>query len=206
MYPFSSGRTTGSDGGDSFDEPETSVSARILEPGSFLEGHDVRADGDHAAFHDLTRELFEGRGVYDGTVGYNLARVNLDRRHPDAGSRYAVDADDRTVLRAEFSPTTEFCPQADAFVTGAFRTWNCLRSRREYDLVRVRVRSTHHQSTALDEALESLETRFVETGETSGRFCLSERRAQDTPVRTVTIRPSSHRFDRHGNRFEREPF
>lgn len=164
MYPFSSGRTTGSEGDDSFDEPGTYVPKHIPEPGVFLEGHDVLADGDHVAFHELSRELFEERGVYDATFGYNLAQLNFDRRHPDAGYRYAVDADDRTALRAEFKPTTEFCPQADALATGSFRAWNGLRHRHEYDLVRVRVRSTHHQSEAINEALESLESRFAETG------------------------------------------
>lgn len=60
------------------------------------------------------------------TFGYNLAKLNRDTRHADAGYRYAVDADDPSVLRAEFSPTTEFCPQSDTLTKGSFRAWNAL--------------------------------------------------------------------------------
>ncbi|MDS0477501.1 hypothetical protein [Natrinema sp. 1APR25-10V2] len=166
MNPFSSGRSTDAVDGDSgFDEPGTFAPEHVPDPGSFLEGHDVLEGDDHVAFHDITRDLFEERGVYDATFGYNLARLNLDRRHPDAGYRYAVDADDPTVLRAEFSPTTEFCPQADALVKGSFRAWNGLSDRHEYDLVRVRVRPTHHQSATLNETLSDLEERYLESGE-----------------------------------------
>lgn len=162
MNPFSSGRSTD---GDSFDEPGSFVSDHIPEPGVFLEGHDLLEGDAHVAFHDITRDLFEERGVYDATFGYNLARLNLDRRHPDAGYRYAVDADDPSVLRAEFTPTTEFCPQADALVKGSFRAWNGLSDRHEYELVRVRVRPTHHQSESLNETLEGIETQYRESGE-----------------------------------------
>ncbi|ELY75484.1 hypothetical protein C486_19828 [Natrinema gari JCM 14663] len=166
MNPFSSGRST--DGGDSegsFDAPGSFVPDHVPEPGAFLEGHDVLDGEEHVAFHDVTRDLFEERGVYDATFGYNLARLNLDRRHPDAGYRYAVDAADPTVLRAEFSPTTEFCPQADALVKGSFRAWNGLSDRHEYDLVRVRVCPSHHQSESLNGTLESLEAQYLESGE-----------------------------------------
>jgi hypothetical protein len=47
----------------------------------------VLVGDDHAAFHRLTRDIFEERGVHDATFGYNLARLNLDARHPDAGFR-----------------------------------------------------------------------------------------------------------------------
>lgn len=168
MNPFSSGRSTAAaDGEDGFDERGTFVPEHLPEPGAFLEGHDVLEGEDHVAFHGTSRELFEERGVYDATFGYNLARLNLDRRHPDAGYRYAVDADDANVLRAEFSPTTEFCPQADALVKGSFRAWNGLDERHEFDLVRVRVRRTHHQAEPLNDALETLESRYRETGELS---------------------------------------
>ncbi|MDF9746502.1 hypothetical protein [Natrinema salsiterrestre] len=162
MNPFSSGRSTD---GDSFDEPGSFVADHVPDPGAFLEGHDLLEGDEHVAFHDITRDLFEERGVYDATFGYNLARLNLDRRHPDAGYRYAVDADDPSVLRAEFSPTTEFCPQADALVKGSFRAWNGLSDRHEYDLVRVRVRPTHHQSDSLNETLEEIEAQYRESGE-----------------------------------------
>ncbi|MFA9501260.1 hypothetical protein ACERIM_00595 [Natrinema sp. H-ect1] len=163
MNPFSSGRSA--DDGDGFDDPEEFVPEHLPEPGRFLEGHDLLEREDHVAFHDISRELFEERGVYDATFGYNLARLNLDQRHPDAGYRYAVDADDPTVLRAEFSPTTEFCPQADALVKGSFRAWNGLSERHEYDLVRVRVRESHHQSDTLNDALATLEDTYLESGE-----------------------------------------
>ncbi|WP_394328196.1 hypothetical protein [Natronorubrum texcoconense] len=150
--------TDGFDGWDAFDLDH------VPEPGPFLEGHAVLTGDEHAAFHRLTRALFEERGVYDATFGYNLARLNLDRRHPDAGFRYAVDADEPAVLRAEFTSTTEFCPAADALVKGAFRAWNGLASRHEYDLVRVRVHPSHQQADALDASLERLERSIRETG------------------------------------------
>ena len=161
MNPFSSPRTES----DHFDDWVTFDPDVVPDPGSFLAGHDVLEGDDHVAFHRLTRDLFEERGVYDATFGYNLARLNLDRRHPGAGFRYAVDAGDPSVLRAEFTPTTEFCPQADALATGAFRAWNGLRERHEYDLIRVRVHPSHHQADPLNETLEGLETAVRETGE-----------------------------------------
>ncbi len=150
---------------DGFDGWETFVPDHVPTPGPFLEGHAVLAGDDHAAFHRLTRALFEERGVYDATFGYNLARLNLDRRHPESGFRYAVDANEPSVLRAEFTPTTEFCPAADALIKGAFRAWNGLAHRHEYELVRVRVHPSHHQADALDASLERLEAQFRESGE-----------------------------------------
>jgi hypothetical protein len=134
-------------------------------PGSFLTGHRVLDGDDHVAFHDLTRDLFEERGVYDMTFGYNLADLNLDTRHQEAGYRYAVDADDPSVLRAEFTPTTPFCPQSHTLTVGSFRAWNGLRDRHDYDLVRVRVADMHQRSDAINEELAALETEFRETGE-----------------------------------------
>ncbi|WP_201289144.1 hypothetical protein [Halovenus carboxidivorans] len=144
---------------DSFD-PE-----HIPEPGSFLLGHDVLDGRRHVEFHRLTAEIFEERGVYDMTFGYNLAKLNRDTRHSDAGYRYAVDAEDPSVLRAEFSPTTEFCPQSDTLTKGSFRAWNALSDRHGYDLVRVRVAETHQQSEAVNEALAEMERQYEETGE-----------------------------------------
>ncbi|WP_336037969.1 hypothetical protein [Halobacterium yunchengense] len=134
-------------------------------PGSFLDGHDVIAGDDHVAFHEVTRDLFEERGVYDMTFGYNLADLNLDTRHTEAGYRYAEDADDPSVLRAEFTPTTPFCPQSHTLTTGSFRAWNGLRERHDYDLVCVRVDDVHQRAAAINEALRSLETEFRETGD-----------------------------------------
>jgi len=134
-------------------------------PGDFLEGHDV-LDGDaHVAFHDVTRELFEERGVYDMTFGYNLADLNRDTRHTSAGYRYAEAADDPDVLLAEFTPTTPFCPQSDTLTKGSFRAWNELADRHDYDLVRVRVAPMHQQADAINEALADLERELRETGE-----------------------------------------
>ncbi|QLG47612.1 hypothetical protein [Natrinema halophilum] len=164
MNPFSSGRATGLSDDGSFDDISAFVPEYVPEPGAFLDGHDVLDGMDHAAFHRLTRELFEERGVYDATFGYNLTRLNLDRRHPDAGYRYAIDADDPAILRAEFSPTTEFCPQADALVKGSFRAWNGLSDRHEYNLVCIRVRPTHHQAEALNDELERLERQYRRSG------------------------------------------
>jgi hypothetical protein len=110
--PFSD---DGHDADDTFDEYDEFVPEHLPEPGAFLDGHDALVGEDHLDFHDLTRDLFEERGVYDTTFGYNLARLNLDTRHLKAGYRYAVEtnggdgsaADDHLVLRAEFTPTTE---------------------------------------------------------------------------------------------------
>jgi len=70
------------------------------------------------------------------TFNYNLARLNLDTRHTGAGYRYAVERDDADdaveaedidrVLRAEFTPTTLFCPQTHTLTIGSFRAWNGL--------------------------------------------------------------------------------
>jgi hypothetical protein len=134
-------------------------------PGAFLDGEDVLDGRDHALTHRLARQLFERRGVYDVTFGYNLARLNLDPRHPDAGFRYAVETADPTTLRAEFTPTTEFCPQSQALTRAAFRAWNGLDDRHEYDLVRVRVAEMHHRAVAINGQLQQLEERYLDTGD-----------------------------------------
>lgn len=134
-------------------------------PGDFLEGENVLAGRDHALTHRLARQLFERRGVYDVTFGYNLARLNLDPRHSEAGFRYAREASDPAVLRAEFTPTTEFCPQSQALTRAAFRAWNGLDERHEYDLVRVRVAEMHHRAAAINGSLHQLEERYRENGD-----------------------------------------
>ena len=160
---------------DCFDRYDEFVPANVPLPGEFLDGHDVLAGRRHLAFHRLTRDLFDERAVYDMTFGYNLARLNCDSRHPDAGYRYAEeresddhaagDAEARRVLRAEFWPTTPFCPQSDTLTKGSFRAWNGLSGRHEYDLVRVRVASMHQRSTAINGELQQLESQFLERGE-----------------------------------------
>jgi hypothetical protein len=157
---------------DLFDPYGAFVPENVPEPGRFLAGHDVLTGRDHLAFHRLTRELFEERTVYDMTFGYNLARLNLDQRHSDAGYRYAVErggddavATDESVLRAAFTPTTPFCPQSHTLTTGSFRAWNGLSERHEYDLVRVRVDPMHNRAGEINERLRGLEETYLETGE-----------------------------------------
>jgi hypothetical protein len=164
----------GGDDDSLFDSYDEFVSDHNPTPNEFLAGHDVLAGTDHIAFHRLTRELFEERKVYDMTFNYNLARLNLDTRHENAGYRYAVErdsADDaiedsvERVLRAEFTPTTPFCPQTHTLTIGSFRAWNGLSDRHEYDLVRVRAAPMHHQSNAINDQLAELERTFLETGD-----------------------------------------
>jgi hypothetical protein len=143
--------------GETFDEYDEFRPDHLPEPGPLLDGADVLVGDDHAAFHRLTRDIFEERGVYNGTFGYNLARLNLDARHSDVGFRYAVAPDDSSVLLAEFTPTTAFCPQSDGLTVGAFRAWNGLFDRHEYDRVRVAVAPMHHQSTEINEKLRRLD-------------------------------------------------
>jgi len=168
----------GRDDDSLFDSYDEFVPDHNPMPGRFLEGHDVLAAGDHVVFHRLTRELFEDRKVYDMTFNYNLARLNLDSRHENAGYRYAVedesaaDAIDQEdvdrVLRAEFTPTTPFCPQTHTLTVGSFRAWNGLSDRHEYDLVRVRPAPRHHQSEAISDQLAELERKYLETGDVTG--------------------------------------
>ncbi|HKJ59503.1 MAG TPA: hypothetical protein VKA37_09745 [Halobacteriales archaeon] len=161
-----------------FDDEDAFVPAHLPDPGPFLDGHEVLTGDDHVAVHRVARECFEERRVYDMTFGYNLARLNRDRRHPDAGFRYAVETADPdgdgvasgldvaapAVLRAEFTPTTPFCPQSDTLTVASFRAWNGLAERHDFDLVRVRVAPMHHESEVIDAKLARLEERFVETG------------------------------------------
>lgn len=169
----------GGDDSDLFDDSTEFVPEHLPEPGAFLEGHDVLTGDDHAGFHELTRELFEERSVYDMTFDYNLARLNLDSRHPDAGYRYAEQSGDAGVLRAEFSPTTAFCPQTHTLTIGSFRAWNGLSERHGYDLVRVRVADSHHESEAVNERLVELEDRYRETGTVDEAL-----EAEDEPMRS----------------------
>ncbi|WP_248897058.1 hypothetical protein [Haloplanus halobius] len=148
-----------------FDDYDSVCPAHLPAPGPFLGDHDVLTGRAHAAFHRLTRDRFEERTVYDVTFGYNLARLNLDTRHPDAGYRYAVQADDPAVLRAEFTPTTEFCPQSDTLAIASFRAWNADDAGHEFDLVRVRVAPMHGQSARINDRLAAMEQSVRETGD-----------------------------------------
>ncbi|MFB6118033.1 hypothetical protein [Halosegnis sp.] len=152
------------DDDDQFDPPDAFVPEHLPDPGPWLADHAVLTGTAHVDFHSTTRELFEQRGVYDVTFGYNLARLNRDRRYPDAGFRYAVSADEPAVLRAVFTPTTEFCPQTETLATAAFRAWNGLADRHDYDRVRVRVAPSHQAATAVNETLATLDERLRTTG------------------------------------------
>ena len=150
-----------------FDGYEEFVPDHLPEPGAFLADHRVLVGDEHLEFHEITRDLFEERRVYDVTFNYNLARLNLDNRHPDAGYRYAVDAAETATLRAEFTPTTPFCPQANTLTIASFRAWNDLSDYHEYDLVRVRSAPMHHQHEVINDELAELEAHFLETGSVS---------------------------------------
>lgn len=147
-----------------FDEYDAFVPDHLPSVGAFLNGHDVLTGRAHVEFHTQTREIFEARGVYDMTFDYNLAQLNLDTRHEAAGYRYAEEADNSSVLRAEFTPTTSFCPQTHTLTIGSFRAWNGLRDCHDYELVRVRAAEMHHQSDAINAQLAELEAVFKETG------------------------------------------
>ncbi|WP_435181141.1 hypothetical protein [Halorussus sp. AFM4] len=158
--PFATG-----DGDDeTFDAYDEFRPDHLPEPGPFLAGADVLTGDDHCAFHRITRDIFEERGVFDATFGYNLARLNLDTRHPDAGWRYARAPDDPDALLAEFTPTTAFCPQSESLTVGALRAWNGLADRHEYDRVSVAVAPMHQKSTAINEKLRDLEGRLDDGG------------------------------------------
>ncbi|KAB1190380.1 hypothetical protein GJR96_15465 [Haloferax sp. MBLA0076] len=154
----------GTDESDLYDDYGEFVPEHVPEPGPFLDGHRILTGDEHVTFHERTRDVFEERTVYDTTFNYNLARLNLDTRHEDAGFRYAVETGDSSVLRAEFTPTTPFCPQSHTLALGAFRAWNGLSDRHDFDLVRVRVSAMHQQSDAINEQLAALETRYLDTG------------------------------------------
>lgn len=149
----------------SFDSYEEFVPGNIPTPGDFLDadGFEVLEGDAHTEFHRTTRDLFEERKVYDMTFGYNLARLNLDHRHPDAGYRYAENG---KVLRAEFTPTTEFCPQSHTLAIGSFRAWNGLSERHPYDLVAVRIADMHHNSDVINGRMQEVEER-CESGESA---------------------------------------
>ena len=153
----------GGDDGEVFDEREAYVPENLPEPGPFLAETSVLTGEAHVAVHEVAREVFEERGVYDMTFGYNLARLNADTRHPNAGYRYAEEADSN-VLRAEFTPTTPFCPQSHTLTIGSFRAWNGLTDRHEYDVVRIRVHPMHQEAESINRRLAESEEAYRETG------------------------------------------
>ncbi|MFB6122486.1 MAG: hypothetical protein ABEJ78_03400 [Haloferacaceae archaeon] len=150
-----------SDQSGGFDDYEEFVASNVPEPGPFLAAGEVLTGEDHVRVHELARDLFEERGVYDMTFGYNLAKLNLDRRHPGAGYRYAEDGD---VLLAEFTPTTEFCPQSEVLTKATFRAWNGLSEDHDYDLVKVAIHPMHHAADAINRELAEMAATYEETG------------------------------------------
>ncbi|WP_418280245.1 hypothetical protein [Halorubrum sp. DTA98] len=147
-----------------FDPADEFVSDHVPSPGIFLRDHDVLVGDDHLVVHRHAATAFEEHGVYDATFGYNLARLNRDPRHPDAGFRYAEEAGDPTTLRAAFTPTTAFCPQAEPLAVGAFRALNAVDAH-GYELVRVRVDPTLNGSAAVNDRLARLESDDVDIDE-----------------------------------------
>lgn len=162
--------SSGSDGAD-FDDYDEFVPEQLPEPGPALRDHDVLSGENHVEVHEMAREVFEERGVYDSTFGYNLAKLNLDHRHPDAGFRYALDG---STLIAEFTPTTPFCPQSSVLTTAAHRAWNGLADRHTFDAVEIRIAPMHQHSQAINEELSALPTNPAdldgETASTDGSF------------------------------------
>lgn len=140
-----------------FDDPDAFVPEHVPNPGPFLGEHDVLTGGDHVAVHERASAAFEEHGVYDATFGYNLAQLNRDPRHPDAGFRYATERGEPGTLRAEFTPTTAFCPQAEPLAVGALRALDA-EGVPGYDRVRVRVDPSLNGSDAVNDRLERLES------------------------------------------------
>lgn len=140
--------------GPSFDEYDEYVPANLPDPGPALEGHEILEDDDHVRVHRTARDIFEERGVYDSTFGYNLAKLNLDHRHPDAGYRYAITDDDRLV--AEFTPTTPFCPQSSVLTRASHRAWNGMADAHDFDSVAIRIAPMHQHSAGINDELATL--------------------------------------------------
>jgi len=139
------------EGFDSYDQFELE---QLPEPGPALTEYTILTNEDHVRVHKVARDIFETRGVYDSTFGYNLAKLNLDHRHPNAGFRYAVSEDN--VLYAEFTPTTPFCPQSSVLTTAAHRAWNSESEKHDFAAVEIRVDPMHQHSEAVNQKLENL--------------------------------------------------
>ena len=149
MSLFSRGASSGPD----FDDYDEFVPSHLPELGAPLTEHEVLEGEDHVAVHRTVRDVFEERRVYDATFGYNLAKLNLDPRHPDAGLRYAVE--DETVLHVEFTPTTAFCPQGNVLTAAASRALNDLVGSLEFERVVVRIADRHQNSEAINAELQA---------------------------------------------------
>ena len=139
--------------GPEFDDYDQFVPAHLPEVGPRLEEYNALTEEAHTDVHQRVRDVFEERGVYDTTFGYNLAKLNLDPRHPDAGFRYAIE--DGDVLHVEFTPTTAFCPQGEVLTTAANRALSELADGGEFERVVVRIASLHQHSDAINDGLEA---------------------------------------------------
>lgn len=139
-----------------FDEYDDFVPEHLPEPGPALSESELLTDSEHVRVHKIARDVFEMRGVYDSTFGYNLAKLNLDHRHLDAGFRYGV-MDDATLI-AEFTPTTPFCPQSSVLTTAAHRAWNGESDEHDFETVAIRIDPMHQHSEAVNEKLIELPT------------------------------------------------
>lgn len=148
---------------ESFDRYDEYVPATLPEPGWFLSGQDVLTDTEHIQFHQTTRDIFEEVKLYDVSFDYNLARLNLDDRHPNAGFRYAVETESDGALRAEFTPKTQFCPQSLTITKASFRALNGLSDQHDYDLVRVRVDRMHYKADAINDILQQQEETYLQS-------------------------------------------
>lgn len=148
------------------------VPEHLPAPGPHLDGHDVLAGDDHVDLHQRVRDVFELRGVYDAAYGYNLARLNLDRRYPDAGLRYAVAAGDEDCLRVAFTPTTAVCPETASLAPAILRATT--EEEIGYDRVRVRVTPRYQHADRVNETLRELETVADERGSLPAPSALGE--------------------------------
>mgnify|MGYP006281273849 FL=1 len=57
-----------------FDGYDEFVPENLPAPGPNVEEHEDLTDDDHIEVHQIARDVFERRGVYDSTFGYNLAK------------------------------------------------------------------------------------------------------------------------------------
>lgn len=175
---------------DRFDRYDEYVSATVPEPGWFLSGQDVLTDAEHIQFHQTTRDLFEEVKLYDVSFDYNLARLNLDDRHPNAGFRYAVETESDGVLRAEFTPKTQFCPQTLTITKASFRALNGLSDQHEYDLVRIRVDQMHYKAGGINKILRQQEEAYFQS-ECAGRSVVAGSTAESASTTQTEERTRS---------------
>lgn len=152
--------------GDGYlDDWDEFVPDHLPEPGPHLDGHDVLVGEPHLDLHRSVRDIFEIRGVYDAAYGYNLAQLNLDRRYPDAGLRYAVERgteSEPTCLRVEFTPTTAVCPETVSLAPAILRALTV--EDVGYERVRVRVTARYQHADRLNAVLADLERIAHERG------------------------------------------